>query len=112
MNYTNPRTFAEFHDWPSGRERVRCTFEIEKNSRGERVKRTTFKAHNGQPCTPKLTTYARRVRIFDGDDGKTYLLHLTMYGHISVHMSDMLHTREAIFESDPRYASLFEQLMA
>ena len=37
MNYTNPRTFAEFNDWPSGQQRVRCVFEVEKTSRGERA---------------------------------------------------------------------------
>ena len=70
LQLSNPRTIAVIEDWPSGRNRVRCTFEVEATNRGQRVKRTT----TGKP---KTTTYNLRMAICDGDDGRIFLIGLT-----------------------------------
>ena len=67
---------------------------------GERAVRVTTGA-------PKALTYARRVRIVDGDDGKTYILELSGgYGMISVMKADMKFQHEVIHERDARYTSI------
>lgn len=68
VTFSNPRLKAVIEDWPSGKQRVTCTFEVEaKKGKGERVNRIT----TGKP---KSTTYTDWMCIVDGDDGKTYLL--------------------------------------
>ena len=52
---------------------------------------------------PKTLTYAKKVRIVDGDDGKTYIAELNVYGHISIMRGDMKFQEEVTFERDPRY---------
>jgi hypothetical protein len=97
IEYTNPRMSATIENWPSGSKRVTAVFEIEQHpKRGERATRTTTGA------TKKLT-FARKVRIVDGSDGKTYIAELTMYGHISIMRSDMKFSHESIHPEDPRY---------
>jgi len=99
--YTNPRLQATIENWPSGSKRVTATFHIETDpKRGERAVRVT----TGKPV--KLT-YASKVRIVDGDDGRTYIAQLTpAYGHISIMRGDMKYSEEAIFDTDPRYPAL------
>lgn len=98
--YSNPRMSATVEDWPSGSRRVTAVFTIEQvPGKGERAVRVTTGA-------PKKLTYAPRMRIVDGDDGRTYIVALTSYGHISVHLGDMKHSREAVFERDAGYAEL------
>jgi hypothetical protein len=102
MMYSNPRTYAVIENWPSGGQRVTATFAIERDpKRGERGTRATTGA------TKKLT-YARKARIVDGDDGRTYIAELTVYGHITIMRGDMKYEQETIFESDPRYPELFK----
>jgi hypothetical protein len=98
--YSNPRMFATIENWPSGSRRVTAEFTIEQDSkRGERaVRRTTGAA--------KKLTFAGKMRIVDGDDGKTYIAALTGYGHITIHCGDMKYQHETVFERDARYPEL------
>lgn len=99
MKYSNPRMEATIENWPSGTQRVTARFLIEQTAKGERgVRITTGK--------PKMLTYARKARIVDGEDGRTYIANLTQYGHISIFKGDMQYQQEAIFENDPRYSEL------
>jgi hypothetical protein len=104
LTYSNPRMSAEIPNWPGGRnKRVIARFEIEQDAkRGERAVRTTDGA-------PKKLTYAKKVRIVDGSDGRTYIAELTAWeGFISIMRGDMKIQHEAIFESNPRYAQALE----
>jgi hypothetical protein len=98
-SYSNPRTSATIENWPSGSNRVTAQFSIESGKKGERAVRVTTGA-------PKKLTFANKMRIVDGDDGRTYIAALTGYGHISVFHGDMKYSKEAVFESDPRYPEL------
>ena len=83
--FDNLRTRAEFDDWPFGRQRCRCIFWIETGKRGERCCRVTEnKTRTGWNNAKKLT-FAARMVIADGDDGKTYVLALGGYGGVYVH---------------------------
>jgi hypothetical protein len=98
--YSNPRMTADIENWPSGSRRVTARFSIESDpKRGERAVRVTTGA-------AKKLTFARKMRIVDGDGGRTYIIALTMYGHISVMRGDMKYSEESVFESDARYSEL------
>lgn len=115
MNYTNPRKFAQFNDWPSGNKRVRCTFQVEQGSKGQRVRRVTDKPGcPGVECSPKLTTFADKVLLVDGDDGRIYIMQLSnQYGMISVTCSDMKYSHETIPRGDDsRYAQYLAMFKA
>ena len=77
--YLNPRKHAKVEDWPLGKyRRGAAIFQVEEDPKhGERVSRVT----TGKP---RKTTYAKRFVIVDGDDGKTYLLAMNLYGSIEV----------------------------
>lgn len=97
--YSNPRMTATVENWPSGSKRVTAQFTIETTpGRGQRAVRMTTGA-------PKKLTYARKARIVDGDDGRTYIAELSVYGHISIMRGDMKLQHETIHERDPRYAA-------
>lgn len=108
ITYSNPRMHAEIQNWPlGGKTRGFAVFDVEQTKgRGERGMRVTRKDSERFFSAPKRLTYARKCRIVDGDDGRTYLLSLTMSGHISVSRSDMQLNEEAIFPTDPRYADM------
>ncbi len=97
--YSNPRMSAVIENWPIGSKRCTATFEIEQASKGERGVRTTVGA-------PKKLTYARKARIVDGDDGRTYIAELTMYGFVSIMRGDMKVQHETVFADSPRYAAV------
>jgi hypothetical protein len=100
VNYSNPRMSAVIEGWPSGSKRVTATFVIEQAPRkGERAVRTTTGA-------PKKLTYAVKSRIVDGDDGRTYIANLTMYGHVSIMQSNMQFSEESIHQDDDRYVAV------
>lgn len=95
MRYSNPRKYAEFNDWPSANYRVRCTFAVERGSKGERVRRVTDKPNcPGVECAPKLTTFAYKVILVDGEDERIYIMNYSHCGMISVISSDMKHSVE------------------
>lgn len=99
-NYSNPRMNAVIENWPSGSKRVTAHFHIEQDAkRGERAIRSTTGAE-------KKLTFAKKMRIVDGDDGRTYIAALTMYGHVTIHRGDMKFHEESIFEGHERYAAL------
>jgi len=105
--YTNLRTEATFLDWPSGRYRTACRFQVERSAtRGERVACTTQHSVTKQWNAPKKTTYGLLARIADGEDGGTYILTLCEYGGIVVMQSDCQLQAEWIPTSDPRHATL------
>jgi hypothetical protein len=91
---------ATIENWPNGSKRVTAQFSIESDpKRGERAVRVTTGA-------PKKLTFARKMRIVDGDDGRTYIATLTGYGHITIFKGDMKFHHESVFEREPRYAEL------
>ena len=98
--YSNPRTQATIENWPHGSQRVTAIFSIEANARkGERALRQTTGA-------AKKLTFARKARIVDGDDGRTYIAELSLYGHVSIMCGDMKYQHETVFSNDPRYAEM------
>lgn len=98
--YSNPRMSATIENWPSGTHRVTAHFSIEIDpKRGERAVRVTTGA-------PKKLTFARKMRIVDGADGRTYIATLTGYGHITIFRGDMKYSEESFFERDAHYAEL------
>lgn len=99
MIYSNPRMSAVIENWPHGAKKVRATFTIESGPRGERAVRVTTGA-------PKKLTYARKMRIVDGNDGRTYIAELSFYRHVSIMNGDMKFQKETIHEGDARYAEL------
>lgn len=102
ITYSNPRMQKTISDWPSGSRRVTAAFYVEVDpKRGERGVRVTTGA-------PKKTTYAPKVRIVDGDDGRTYIAELTECGHVSIMRGDMKFQHETVHERDPRLAELLK----
>jgi hypothetical protein len=98
--YTNPRTIAVVENWPSGNKRVTATFYVETDAkRGQRAVRFTTGA-----C--KKLTYARQMRIVDGDDGRTYIAALSNYGHVTIWRGDMKFNEETVHEGDARFPEL------
>jgi len=97
--YSNPRLRAVIDNWPIGSKRCTATFMIERNGKGERGVRTTVGA-------PKKLTYARKARIVDGDDGRTYIAELSAYGFVSIMRGDMKFQHEAVFDTDPRFRAI------
>lgn len=111
MNYSNPRKEDTFTDWPSGRYRTTARFYVETCPRTgrERMCRVTVNPKTGRECAPKKLTYALRMRLVDGDDGKTYIIEdNTDYGHITVFNSTMDSNHETLYagrygNKDPRF---------
>ena len=99
--YSNPRTEAVIEDWPSGSKRVTARFHIERTPRGERAVRTTTGA-------PVKLTFARRMRIVDGDDGRTYIARDHGHGMVSIFRGDMKYEHETGHCGNPRYAELMK----
>ncbi len=111
LTFSNPRTLAEFNDWPlGGNKRGRCVFKVERNKRGYRVSRQT----TGKP---KFDTYGGLVAIVDGSNGKTYILQVaTPFKFIKISRSDFMNAAEAnggsVHETDPDYQPLMELILA
>jgi hypothetical protein len=100
-NYSNPRMSATIENWPHGKQRVTAVFTIETDpKRGQRAVRTTTGA-------AKKLTFAAKMRIVDGDDGRTYIAALSyISGHITIKRGDMKYDHESIFPREPRYAEI------
>lgn len=99
-NYTNPRLEAVIPDWPSGSRRVEARFTIEaRPGKGERAVRVT----TGKP---KVTTFASKTRIVDGDDGRTYIAKLSMYGNVTIMRGDLQLDEESIWPKDARFSEV------
>lgn len=100
--YSDPRVAVTIDDWPFGRKkRGVASFYVECDPRrGERAVRVT----NGKP---KKLTYAARVRIVTGDDGRTYLAELSSSAtHVAIMRGDMRYQHETIFPGDVRYPEI------
>jgi hypothetical protein len=99
-NYSNPRMSADIEGWPMGRHKTATAhFHIEQTKNGERACRQTVGA------TKKLT-YARKMRIVDGDDGRTYIAALTEHGGVTIWQGNMLGTAEHASGGTLRHADL------
>lgn len=104
--YSNPRQTAVIENWPYGSMRTTATFTIESDpKRGERAVRVTIDPKTGRPTAPKKLTFAKRMRIVDGDDGRTYILEDTG-SHLTIMRGDMKYDEEHLFPRDERYADL------
>ena len=99
--YSNPRTEAVIENWPHGSQRVTARFSIEATPRGERAVRVTTGA-------PKKLTFARKMRIVDGDDSRTYIAELSNYGFVTIMCGDMKFQHEVVHEREPRHAELLK----
>ena len=101
IKYSNARRKAEIPDWPHGQQRVTARFWIEgKEGRERACRQTTGKV--------KKLTFARRMMIVDGDDGKTYILAET-YGLFCVMQGNMKYEEETIHSSNAeRFAEISE----
>lgn len=110
LTYSNPRMTATVENWPSGRHRTTAVFTVQQTpSRGERGTRYTIDPKTGKPCAAKTLTYARKVRIVDGSDGKTYLAELTAYGFVTIMRSAQFGIQEeVIHEREPRHAEIMK----
>lgn len=110
LEFSNPRLKAEFSDWPSGRDRVKCEFFVEDNGKkGVRVGRRTQK--NGVWCKTKYDTYCKKAVIVDGNDGKTYLLILTNINSITVAYSDFMH-KVSYSDGNDEYKKLLNLILS
>jgi hypothetical protein len=116
ITYSNPRREAVISDWPIGGTRTTATFAIETApGKGQRGTRFTIDPKTGKPSATKKLTYARRARIVDGDNGRTYIAELSSYGFISIMRGDMKIQEETIHRDDTRYQAvldLFDDLRA
>ena len=107
MHYSNPRTESTIENWPTGRSTMTAIFSIETHpKRGQRAVRITHHPITGRPAAPKKLTFARQARIVDGDDGRTYILELSMCGSIHIMKGDMQYSHEHVMVGDARYADL------
>jgi len=106
LKFTNPRLTFTTNDWPYGSKRTTATFTIEANKRGERVSRVTINPKSGRINKPKTTTYATKVRIVDGSDGRTYIAHLTEYGFIKIMQSNLQYSQETIHHGNDRFSDV------
>ncbi len=106
--YSNPRLTATIENWPHGARRVVAQFHIENSHDAglQRAVRVTTGAADVNGDIPKKLTYAKQMRIVDGDDGRIYIAALTLYGHITIYKGDMKFSEETVFESDDRYSAL------
>ena len=100
MNYSNPRMEAIVENWPSGRNTVTARFYVETAKRGQRGCRVT----TGKP---KTLTFARQVRIVDGDDGRIYFAELDHFSNnICIMQGTMQYQQEYVTVGDPRHSDL------
>lgn len=76
-----------------------AVFSIEQTPRGERAVRVTTGA-------PKKLTFARKMRIVDGDDGRTYIAALSDYGFVTIMRGDMKFQEEVFHENNPRFSEV------
>jgi hypothetical protein len=75
--------------------------------KGQRATRYTLGDWpDAKPSATKRDTYNLRTRIVDGDDGKTYIIGMTMYGFVNVTRSDLKTQQETVWPKDERWASL------
>jgi hypothetical protein len=100
---------ATIDNWPYGSLRTTAYFAIEyKTNKGERGVRTTVNPKNGRMSAPKTLTYAKKARIVDGSDGRTYIAELSMYGSIHIMQSNMQLSYDHVMVGDTRYTELLE----
>ncbi len=107
---SNPRKEETIPDWPLGSGKTGdAIFTHEKNSRGERIGRSTpFK---GRMSKPKYSTYCDVIRLVDGSDGKTHLMSFSS-GFIQIASCNMKHSDFSVFEGDDNFQEYREMLFA
>ena len=104
VNYSNPRLSTAIENWPSGSKRVMARFYIETSWRGERAVRVT----TGKPV---MLTFAKRMRIVDGDDGRTYIARDHGHGMVSIFRGDMKFQQEIAHASLDQGNGRYDELM-
>ena len=107
MNYSNPRMSLTVTDWPYGRNHVKAVFQVEQTNRGERVSRVTDNPKGGTN-KPKKTTYSLKTRIVTGDNGRTYIIELSKYGHVSVMQANLKFSEESVHPGDDGYPEIMQ----
>lgn len=113
LTYSNPRTTVIIDDWPIGSgHRGSAVFKVEEHhKRGERVSRATEKRDRTWG-KPKYSTYADKVRIVDGSDGRTYMIHWSAdYRQFNVMQGNMKYSQESVHTSDEERFREFCELM-
>jgi hypothetical protein len=112
ITYTEPAMERRIEGWPLGRKvRATALFKVEQHpTRGERATRVLMTAE-GRTFAPKKLTYAEKVRIVNGSDGRTYIAYLTSSGFVGIFRGDMKLQQEIIHDTDARFGevrALFE----
>ena len=78
ITYSHPRLVDVIDDWPIGfRKKAKAVFGIETKGGKQRGTRYTIDGTTGRASALKTLTYARKARIVDGSDGKTYIVELS-----------------------------------
>ena len=95
----------ETDDYPSGRHRVKATWEVEHRGTKSRVARKTQNPKTGAMSKPKRTTYGMRTKIGIGTDDRAYVVQYTSYGQIVVTPGTMKYPTY-VDDKDPMYAEL------
>lgn len=74
IEFSNPRTFAAFENWPAANDRVQCQFAILKGNPGFMggLKESAIRWTTGKPRM--IAGWHDWVRIVDGSDGRTYVV--------------------------------------
>ena len=74
IEFTNPRTFAAFTDWPAANERVKCRFAILRGNPDfmGRLRESAIRWTIGKPRI--IAGWHDWARIVDGSDGRTYVV--------------------------------------
>ena len=108
LTFTNPRLEFTTHDWPYGRYRTTATFLIQQNNKGERVARITINPKTGRTNKPKTTTYAKKVRIVEGSDGRTYIAELTQYGNITIMQSNLQYEQCTLYPDNENFLDVLK----
>ena len=113
VRLSNPRHRVEVEDWPFGSTTCKAVFTVEAGKSGERVARVTEnKARTGWN-KPKRTTYAPRMVLADGDDGRTYAVAWRLGAAVEVWQGTLLTTEYVWNERSPeRYRELVELFQA
>lgn len=114
MKYSLPVLKYTTALWPYGRETTTAVFAVERAATGnmERVTRVTLNPKTNKWNKPKKTTYSVKARIVKGEDERTYVAELSIYGHITIRESNLQYEKETFYPKDEGYQdalSLFKE---
>lgn len=107
MNYSNPQKNLLIKDWPYGRVKTDCMFEVEEVKGKQRAVKTTRNPKTGSWNKPSKMTYAIKVLFVTGDDGRTYVMQFVGWA-FSVMEGNFKYQKEVIADDDPRFKSIMD----